>query len=76
MRPEQGYYFHMTFDWGLLLCVLGLAMILEGVPYFLWSEKMPEVLRYLAQRPPSALRRLGLTAIIAGLVLVMIGRQF
>lgn len=66
----------MTFDWGLLLCALGLALILEGMPYFLWSEKMPEFLRYLAERPPSVLRRLGLAAIIAGLALVMLGRQW
>ena len=66
----------MNFDWNLLLCALGLALILEGMPYFLCSEKMPEFLRFLSERPPSLLRKLGLGAIIIGLVLVLLARRF
>jgi uncharacterized protein len=64
----------MTFDWNLLLCALGLALVLEGTPYFLWSEKMPEFLRFLAERPPSQLRMFGLAAMLAGLFLLALGR--
>lgn len=66
----------MTFDWNLLICALGLALIFEGAPYFLWPEKMPEFLRFLSERPPSLLRKLGLLAMIAGLVLLTLGRSF
>ncbi|TVR00667.1 MAG: DUF2065 domain-containing protein [Desulfovibrionales bacterium] len=66
----------MTFDVQLLLAALGLALILEGMPYFLWSEKMPEYLRFLAERPPSTLRKMGLAAIIAGLVFLTLARRF
>jgi len=66
----------MSFDWNLLLYALGLAFILEGMLYFLFAEKMPEFLRYLSERPPSLLRKLGLLAIIIGLALLFLGRQF
>jgi len=60
----------------LLLAALGLALIMEGIPYFLWSEKMPEYLRFLSERSPSTLRKMGLAAIIAGLVFLALARKF
>ncbi|SMP43907.1 hypothetical protein SAMN06295888_102237 [Desulfonatronum zhilinae] len=66
----------MTFDMQLLLAALGLALIMEGIPYFLWSEKMPEYLRFLSERPPSTLRKMGLAAIIAGLFFLALARKF
>jgi uncharacterized protein YjeT (DUF2065 family) len=65
----------MSLDWNLLLCALGLALIIEGLPHFLWPEKMSDFLRFLSERPPALLRKLGLLAIILGLVLVFLGRQ-
>ena len=52
----------MHIDWKILLTALGLAFILEGLPYFLAAEKMPSVLRALSERKPAELRTLGLTA--------------
>ena len=66
----------MTFDFQLLLAALGLALILEGIPYFLWSEKMPEYLKFMSERPPSTLRRMGLAAILAGLLFLALARKF
>lgn len=70
------YQSPMTFDVQLLLAALGLALIMEGIPYFLWSEKMPEYLRFLSERPPSTLRKMGLAAIVAGLVFLALARKF
>lgn len=64
----------MSIDWSVFLSALGLACILEGAPYFLWAEKMPKVLLFLAQSPVSGLRRLGIMAILAGLLFIYIGR--
>lgn len=64
----------MHFDWKLFLTALGLAFILEGLPYFLAAEKMPEVLRALSERRPRELRLLGMTAMLAGLALVFLMR--
>ena len=64
----------MHFDWKLFLTALGLAFILEGLPYFLAAEKMPEVLRALSERRPGELRSLGITAILAGLLVIFVLR--
>ena len=64
----------MHFDWKIFLTALGLALILEGLPYFLAAEKMPEVLRALSERKPRELRVLGMTAMLAGLLLIFVLR--
>lgn len=60
----------MHLDWRLFLLALGLAFVLEGVVYFLGAERVRPVLRLLSERPAGDLRKLGLTAIILGLLLI------
>ena len=57
------------------LCVLGMVMIVEGLPYFAAPEKMKTWLMKMMAIPDNVLRRLGLVLMAAGLVLVFIGRQ-
>ena len=64
----------MQVDWKVFLTALGLAFILEGLPYFLAAEKMPQVLRALSERRPGELRTLGFSAMLAGLLLVYLLR--
>ncbi|GAB6124755.1 DUF2065 domain-containing protein [Humidesulfovibrio idahonensis] len=66
----------MNLDWSLFFMALGLAFLLEGLPYFILAERMPGILLTLASRPPRALRILGLTSIILGVLLVALGRSF
>jgi uncharacterized protein YjeT (DUF2065 family) len=66
----------MRFDWQLLFTAIGLACVFEGLPYFLFAERMPRVLLTLAGQPPRHLRIMGLTAIILGVLLVSFGRSF
>ena len=65
---------NMQFDLAFFLCALGLAFILEGIPYFIWAEKMPRFLETMSRQPPSSLRRLGLTAIVLGLLAIYLGQ--
>ncbi len=65
----------MRIDFSLLCMALGLALILEGLPYFLFAERMPRLLKMLLEQPPGALRRIGLVALCIGLGLVYLGRQ-
>jgi hypothetical protein len=65
----------MELDWQLIFIALGLAFLLEGLPYFILAERMPAILLTLASRPPRALRILGLTSIILGVLLVALGRS-
>ncbi len=57
------------------LCVLGMVFIIEGVPYFLFPEKLKIYLSKITSVPDSTLRFLGLTAMIAGLILLYFGRN-
>ncbi len=69
------YYEFMQFDLNLFLCALGLAFILESIPYFLFPEKMPSILNTLASQSPSRLRRLGLTGLLCGILVIYLGQS-
>jgi uncharacterized protein len=56
------------------LSVLGLVMILEGLPYFAFPDKMKPWLKKLMEVPTPAMRRLGFGLMAAGLLLVYLGR--
>jgi uncharacterized protein len=56
-------------------CVLGVVFIIEGIPYFAFPEKMKIVLLRIQAVPESALRILGLLAMITGLTMVYFGRS-
>lgn len=61
-------------DWSLLWIAIGLALVIEGLPWFLAPERSLQTMQALQQLAPSALRWLGLAAVIAGVVLLLIGR--
>ncbi|WP_419786806.1 DUF2065 domain-containing protein [Pseudodesulfovibrio sp.] len=65
----------MNIDWPLLIMAVGLAFIFEGIPYFLFAERMPLMLVKLAEQQPKFLRFIGLAAIILGLLVVSLGRS-
>ncbi|TIH17463.1 DUF2065 domain-containing protein [Marinifilum sp. JC120] len=65
----------MNIDWSFLLSALGLAFIIEGIPYFVFSERMPRILISIIERGPRQLRILGLIAMIFGLLLISLGQS-
>jgi uncharacterized protein YjeT (DUF2065 family) len=56
------------------ICVIGMVMILEGLPYFISPEKMKPWLLKILETPDHTLRRLAMVLMAVGLVLVYIGR--
>ncbi|MDZ7758832.1 MAG: DUF2065 domain-containing protein [Desulfovermiculus sp.] len=66
----------MEFNLPFLLTALGLAFIIEGLPYFLFAERMPSVFQALLSQPPSVLRIMGVAALVGGLALVYLGKYF
>lgn len=56
------------------LCVLGLVMVIEGMPYFVSPPKMKQFLSQLLDIPDSSLRVMGLFIMLLGLFLVYLGR--
>ena len=57
------------------LCVIGLVMIIEGLPYFVFPEKMKFWIQRILVTPEGALRKLGLVLMSLGLLLVYLGRR-
>lgn len=57
------------------LCVLGMVMIVEGLPYFAFPEKMRVWVKTVLELPVMTLRRFGLVLMAAGLLLVYMGRR-
>lgn len=57
------------------LCVLGMVMIVEGLPYFAFPEKMKVWIRKALELSPGSMRGLGLSLMLLGLLLVALGRS-
>ena len=65
-----------TFQWSLFLTALGIALVLEGLPYFLSPETVKKMAALLPQLPNSSLRLFGLLGMAAGVALVALSRLF
>jgi uncharacterized protein YjeT (DUF2065 family) len=57
------------------LCVIGMVMIVEGLPYFAAPEKMKVWMAKIREMTPAALRQFGLVMMAVGLLLVYLGRR-
>ena len=53
----------------LLLLLVGMVMILEGIPYVASPQSMKEWLVKLSEVDPGTLRKLGLVSMLGGLLL-------
>ena len=57
------------------LSVLGLVLIIEGIPYFAFPEQFKKMMRKLPEIPDNLLRVLGLIIMCIGLLFVYISRS-
>lgn len=57
------------------ICVIGMVMIIEGLPWFAFPEKIKPWLQKISEIPTEMMRRLGFALMLAGLVLVYWGRS-
>ena len=64
-------YFKMEF----FLCVIGMVMVVEGLPYFAFPEKMKFWVEKMLTMPESTLRRFGLVLMVTGIFLVYLGKN-
>jgi uncharacterized protein len=58
-----------------LLCAIGLVLIIEGIPYFAFPEKMKQMLAKIPLIPTTVMRAFGMIAVATGLILVYISRR-
>jgi uncharacterized protein YjeT (DUF2065 family) len=56
----------------LLMLLIGLVLILEGLPYVAAPEAMQDWLKKLSGVAPSQLRSIGLLAMVIGLLIIFI----
>jgi len=52
------------------LCVIGMVMIVEGLPYFAFPDKMKATVQMILTLDAAILRRVGFFLMISGLALV------
>ena len=58
-----------------LITLIGLVLILEGLPYVAAPEAMQRWLSQLTRIPPSQLRMMGLVAMAAGFLILIFARH-
>ena len=56
------------------LCVLGLVMIVEGLPYFTFPGKMKFWIEKIVATPENSLRKFGFVLMALGMCLIYFGR--
>lgn len=56
------------------MCVIGMVMIIEGLPYFAFPEKMKAWMLQIQAMSDGTLRRLGLVLMAVGLALTYMGK--
>lgn len=59
----------------LLLCLLGLVLMVEGLPYFAFPGKMKKWMSTLREVPDSNLRVMGFVAMTLGLLIAYFFRE-
>jgi uncharacterized protein YjeT (DUF2065 family) len=59
----------------LLFCLLGLVLIVEGLPYFAFPNKMKKWVSTIQEIPDSNLRVMGFFAIVIGLLIAYLFRE-
>lgn len=57
------------------LCVMGMVLIVEGLPYLAFPDRIKSYLRKLTAIPDTTLRIMGTLAVIIGLLLLYFGRS-
>jgi uncharacterized protein len=57
------------------LCVIGMVMIIEGLPYFGFPANMKALMRKVLEIPDETLQKFGLALMITGLLIVYLGRS-
>ena len=55
------------------LCVIGMVLVLEGLPYFAFPEKIKSLYLKIQEASDANLRMLGFLAMFIGLLLVYFG---
>lgn len=56
------------------LCIVGMILVIEGLPYFGFPDKMKLFLRYVQDQDDATLRIIGGISMLIGLVILFLAR--
>ena len=73
--PKPQPVFYGRFFMAYFLSVVGLVLVIEGLPYFAFPARVKEWALTLQEIPERPLRVMGLVSMLAGLLLVYISRR-
>lgn len=57
------------------LCVVGMVMVVEGLPYFAFPDKMKRLVAQVLAMPEGSLRTFGFVLMLTGVFLVALGKR-
>ena len=57
------------------LCVIGMVLFIEGLPWFAFPEKMKRMLAMMFTQRDRQLRSIGFMLMLLGLILVYLGKH-
>lgn len=57
------------------LSVIGMVMVIEGIPYFVVPEKMKAVMKMALLQPDNVLRIFGAMLMVVGLIVVFLAKK-
>jgi len=62
-----------SLNFKFFLCVIGMVLVLEGLPYFAFPEKVKSLYLKIQEASDTNLRMLGFLAMVVGLLFVYLG---
>ena len=74
-EPEVISVSRVEMDFDFFISVLGMVLIVEGLPYFAFPNRIKAFLVSILEAPESLLRAAGFMAMVLGLILVYLGRS-
>lgn len=57
------------------LCVLGMVLVVEGLPYFGFPDKMKALMSFMHEQDDATLRMIGAGMMVLGLLIVFVARR-
>jgi len=58
----------------LFLCLIGLLLVVEGLPYFAFPDKMKRWMNIIQEIPDSQLRAIGFVSMCIGIIIAYLCR--
>jgi uncharacterized protein len=57
------------------LCVIGMVLVIEGLPYFGFPEKMKELTSFVQEQDDASLRAMGAILMMVGMLILLLARR-